>query len=402
MNVSGAIRSIALRRNLDAMSIFYEERSAVSKRFHLKLLGVAMPGLSFFFRGLILDTCEHFCIEFLTNRSHSDGYDVALQMGARLPQNYVVRNSRFKGKWGPEECASNLPFQLKRGHTFWMQVLLTAEAYFISVNGFHFAEYEHRMPYRWLSSVEVRGDVTDIVIDQYYVTEYPNRLPASMASPLPFVYESCITNSMNETERSTIPREWLRIDVPSKYLKLKRQLHNQLTLPFYGRMPQKDKLTEGRALRIEGRVRLLPQSFSVALQRGQDIWPQPTVSFYFCPSFARHSRAKLGKAIITRSAYINGAWVKREVSRLHTNFGPGKAFVILIACRRNGYELFVNNKSLLRFKHQMNPAGVDIVNIRGDIKLWDVVVESTRLIQGRTARSIFERAFGTLRPGRSE
>ncbi|XP_030565031.1 galectin-4 isoform X2 [Drosophila novamexicana] len=388
MNIYEGARSIALRRDLDAMSIFYEERSAASRRKQFKLIEPPVPGLCFFFHGLILGDCEHFVIDFLTKRKNErcDTCDVVLQIGARLPQNYIVRNSRLMGKWGPEENSSNLPFQLKRGKTFWMQVLLTDNSFYISVNGFHFAQYNYRMPYRWLTGVEVRGDVSDMVIDIFYVTEYPIRVSRSAATVIQYVDKPFRDFSLEVD--STMPLDWVHIDAPTKFLERGRNPHAQLTVPFYGRIQNDEKFTDGHVLRIEGRVRIMPQSFSVTLQRGQNIWPQPTVSLFFSPNFLRSSRAKVGKAIITRSAYINGTWVSREVTRLHTHLGPGKAFVLIIACRKNFYELFVNSYSLLTFKHQMNPADIDMVNIRGDVKLWNVVVERVKLPPKPPSRSL--------------
>ncbi|XP_062142313.1 galectin-6 isoform X1 [Drosophila sulfurigaster albostrigata] len=383
MDVYKGIRSIALRRGLDAMSIYYKERYAASRRKKLKLFEPPIPGLTFVFHGLIQIDCEHFAIDFLTRQTitNSENYDIILQIAPRLPQNYIVRNSRLMGKWGPEENSSNLHFPLKRGKYFWIQVLLTEESFYISVNGFHFTKYNYRMPYKWLKAIEVSGDVTDVIIESFYVKEYPVRLVRSFNIDLSYT-------STWSKDFHTIPAEWLRIDIPSKFLKHVSSPQVQLTLPFYGRIPEEEKLTDGRALRIEGRVRLMPQSFSVALQRGFCIWPQPTVSLLFRPSFVRNSHVKVGKAIITRSAFINGAWVNREVSRLHTHLRPGKAFVIVIACRKQCYELFVNSKLLLAFKHQMNPADVDIVNIRGDVKLWNIVVESAKVPQRKSGRSI--------------
>ncbi|XP_022222443.1 galectin-8 [Drosophila obscura] len=403
MNFLPGAATIALRRERDAMSMFYEERTAANRRKHYKLQDPPRPGLSFFFHGLILSACEHFTIDFLTveGKEKGDHCNVLLQLGARLPQNYIVRNSRLMGKWGPEENSSPLGFQLIRGDTFWMQVLLTVESFYISVNGYHFAEYAHRMPYRWLASIDLRGDIDEIVIDKYYVTEYPIRLSQSVARALPFVYDSNILKWLNGEATSTL-QNWDSLDNLSRLQRATRQITANLTLPFYGRVPNHEKLVEGRAVRIEGRVRLMPQSFSVALQQGQQIWPQPTVSFYFSPSFLRKTRDKVGKVIVTRSAYLNGSWVKTKVSRLNTSLRPGKAFVILIACRPNYYELFVNSKLLLGFKHQMNPECVDIVNIRGDVRLWDVVIETTRLGRRRTGKSIIQRAIRTLRQSHLE
>ncbi|EDW80224.2 uncharacterized protein Dwil_GK18874 [Drosophila willistoni] len=402
MNIFPGARTIALRRDLDAMSVFYEERSAANRRKHFKLMEAPMPGLSFFFHGLILSACEHFAIDFITRKyelSHNsagngngDG-DVLLQIAGRLPQNYIVRNSRLMGKWGIEENSSNLFFQLVRGKSFWMQVLLTEESFYISVNGFHFVEYHHRLPYRWLVGIDVHGDVSDVVVNNFYVNEYPILLSETLARPLACVYNSPVIQWVEDGR--FLPREWLRVDDAIATMKKLHKIHrSQITLPFYGRIPEIEKLTEGRAIRIEGRVRLMPQSFSVTLQRGQEVWPQPTASFFFSPSFLRNCRDKLGKAIITRSAFLNGCWVNREVTRMHTNLRPGSAFVIIIACRQSYYEVFVNSEKLLKFKHQMNPDIVDIVNIRGDIRLWEVVIES---FAQSTARLAIGRALANLR-----
>ncbi|KAH8284473.1 hypothetical protein KR044_004083, partial [Drosophila immigrans] len=369
MDVYKGIRSIALRRDLDAMSIYYKERYAASLRTKFHLPYPPRPGLTFIFHGLIQIDCEYFAIDFLTRyqKQQFDDNDIIMQVAARLPQNYIVRNFRLLGKWGPEENSSNLPFPLKRGKFFWMQVLLTEEAFYISVNGFHLTKYDYRLPYKWLHAIAVSGDVSDVIVDSFYVKEYPIRIVRS--------FDRLFDYGANWAHEHSMPRNWLSINIPSKFLKHVGSPHPPLTLPFYGRILEEEKLTDGRALRIEGRVHLMPQTFSVALQRGFCIWPQPTVSLLFRPSFVRNSRVKVGKAIITRSAFVKGAWVNREVSRLHTHLRPGKAFVIIIACRKHCYELFVNSKLLLAFKHQMNPAEVDMVNIRGDVRLWNVAIE---------------------------
>ncbi|XP_034471645.1 galectin-8 [Drosophila innubila] len=382
MNIYKGTRTIALRRDLDAMSMYYQERSSAGQHTYFKLHEPPRTGLSFIFHGVILSDCEHFAIDFRSRQkdeNNDDSCDILLQIGPRLPQKYIVRNFRLMGKWGPEESSSNLPFQLKRGKSFWMQVLLTSESFYISVNGYHFATYGYHMPYRWLDSVDVCGDVSDILIHTFYVTEYPIRVIRTITHFLSF-------NNRESKDYPTMPLDWLRIDVPSKFLRHKSLSRTEahLSLPFYGRIADDVKLTDGRALRIEGRVRIMPHRFSVALQRGFNIWPQPTVSLLFRPSFIRNSRAKVGQAIIARSAFINGAWVNREVSRTHTYLKPGKAFVIIIACRKNFYEVSVNNKLLLTYKHQMNPADIDIVNIRGDVKIWNVVVETARVSRGKS------------------
>ncbi|XP_017004041.1 galectin-4 [Drosophila takahashii] len=380
--------TVALRRDMDDMSLFYEERSAAHRRKHFKVIQCPRPGLCFVFHGMILDACEHFAIDFLTKQGSEicDDCDVLLQIGSRLPQNYITRNSRLKGMWGPEENSSYLSFQLTRGKSFWMQILLTEECFLISVNGYHFAKYVHRMPYRWLEAVDVLGDVSDIVIDTYYVSEYPIRLTHSLPRAIKHL-------SRDFQDEEHLETEWKVLTSLAKMSSKKYLYQPSLPLPFYGKLLEDEVLIEGRALRIEGRVCLMPQRFSIAFQKGQEIWPQPTVSFYFSPCFLRSRNDKVGKAIITRRAYLNGEWVHCTVSRLNTSLRPGGAFVIVIVCRDSYYELFVNNRSLFHFKYQMKPDCVDIVNIRGDIRLWEVVVEGSNIIKKPRVRTNMERAI---------
>lgn len=53
------------------------------------------PGTSFVISGVILRTCERFSINIL---SVSNRQDIALHVNPRLPQNYIVRNSKISGK----------------------------------------------------------------------------------------------------------------------------------------------------------------------------------------------------------------------------------------------------------------------------------------------------------------
>lgn len=71
---------------------------------------------------------------------------------------------------------SPLPFSLKRGNRFAMQVLVTESEYYISVDGRHFASFRHRLPYGKVTCLQVVGDVTDVQVEQMNVLEYPDKL----------------------------------------------------------------------------------------------------------------------------------------------------------------------------------------------------------------------------------
>lgn len=102
--------------------------------------------------------------------------NIALHINPRLPQNYVVRNCRVAGSWGKEEVTSPLPFLLRRGRAFAMQVLVTETEYFIAVDGRHFAAFRHRLPYAKVNSLQVYGDVLDVQVDQLSILQYPDQV----------------------------------------------------------------------------------------------------------------------------------------------------------------------------------------------------------------------------------
>ena len=119
--------------------------------------------------------CDYrFSINFVIENSTRD---VALQINPRLPQNYIVRNTKAKGVWGKEEVSSALPFSLHRGSKFAIQIFITDSDYLISVNGIHFAKYAHRLPYTSVSTIEVKGDVENVSMERGEVECYPEHIP---------------------------------------------------------------------------------------------------------------------------------------------------------------------------------------------------------------------------------
>lgn len=101
--------------------------------------------------------------------------DIALHINPRLPQNYVVRNSKINGRWGKEETTSAFPFTLQRGEPFAIQILVTEPEFLISINGKHFASFAHRIPFDRITTLQVIGDVSDVNVQQVPVQLYPDK-----------------------------------------------------------------------------------------------------------------------------------------------------------------------------------------------------------------------------------
>ncbi|KAH8323242.1 hypothetical protein KR067_003329 [Drosophila pandora] len=368
---------------------FYEYTDVLPK-YRNDHLGELREGVSFTITGRLALTCERFSINLAHN---NDKKDVALHINPRLPQNYIVRNTKVQDIWGREEVASALPFVLRRGDNFSIQVLVTDACYMISVNGQHFAEYAHRIPYQDVRVLEVKGDVDNVEMQQSLVLSYPQRTPASEAKNI----ELRLNEGVDEIDASVeeavnIPQEWCLISAPSKHLSDEgspKSSHSAgdlgLTLPYYGALPP-NSLCEGRCLKIEGRVRLLPHSFYINLQEGQDIWPHPVIAFHLNPRFSRSGGGAIGKAVVCRNAWENGQWGEEERSELDTNFRPGRTFSLAIVCTKESFEVYVNRQYLTEFKYKVSPERVNTIYIQGDVKLWNVTVEQNPMIRGKNVR----------------
>lgn len=339
-------------------------------------------GICFRVTGKILLTCERyvlnryylmvkkpnniyrsrsFFINFLVNNAAGD---VALHLNARLPQNYIVRNSRINKRWQVEQNTSAIPFTLRRGKRFLMQFLITETAFLISVNGFHFSSYLHCIPYHLISSVVVNGDVTDVSVTMTEVDTYPDRIdiirPVKVTATSKFGALRTTRSGYAELTRNVTG--W-RFGIILKAV----HWQTEIAAPYVGSLP-KNIMKPGHFLNIEGRVKLLPISFYINLQNGVYFWPHPIIAFHFA-SFFSQKRENISKAQIIRSAWYDGEWSPEECSDIDTEFLPGKTFRLAIVCMENAYEVFLNGKFLLEFRYYMRPEVVDTVYIWGDVKL---------------------------------
>lgn len=147
--------------------------------FSCSSLSPLTPGTCFNVTGHTTPNCERFSINLNIQHPRSGQRDIALHINPRLPQNYIVRNCMCNGTWGTEEVTSPLPFRLRRGHAFAVQVLCTETDFFIAVDGRHFAAFRHRLPYHKVTGLQVFGDVTHVQVDQLSVLQYPDNLCAS-------------------------------------------------------------------------------------------------------------------------------------------------------------------------------------------------------------------------------
>lgn len=292
-------------------------------------------GNCFIVSGSVLKHCERFSINLVCGNSKQD---IALHFNPRLPQNYVVRNSRISGSWQKEEVSSEYPFELFRGKKFTVEILVTETEYLLGVNGKHFGKFSHRVPFKKVNSIEVKGDVTDIEIDQAHLDNYPQVIPANILA-------------VNNNSDNNSNKEYMKV-------------------PYYGRLTE--QFTAGKTLYIEGRIKMLPHSFTVNLQQSTYIWPHPIIPLHFNPRFGNQG----GKHIICRNTWVNNKWGKEERTDTQSVFLPGKSFVLTIECQEQGYQIYVDGKLFAEYVFRCDVKFVTTVCIFGDVKLKNVYMLS--------------------------
>ncbi|XP_046388636.1 galectin-6-like isoform X2 [Ischnura elegans] len=278
----------------------------------------------------------------------SDESDYALHFNPRFERNYVVRNCKIGGTWGDEECTSPQSNPFKRGMPFHLYIFVAKNAFLIAVDGNHFCGYGFRLPLSRIHSVHVRGDLSLSGIEHRDCSVYPVPGTGEPAITIPVPTDSCPCTTTDE-EKVFCSQHIIMPDVP-----------------FYGHLPNGIALES--EIEIIGRVKPLPHSFYVNLQRGRQTFPHPEVALHINPRFQSEERL------------ILNSWVKKdhgwgEEVCLHKNriiFRPGSIFNLVIKVSADHYYVFVNSKQVAKYVHRGNPLHVDTVHVQGDVVLQHV------------------------------
>ncbi|KAJ8912838.1 hypothetical protein NQ315_007969 [Exocentrus adspersus] len=88
--------------------------------------------------------------------------DAALHISVRLNQGYIARNSYVNGAWGDEE--GNGTLTIGPAQSFEILILTDTNNFKVAVNGQHFCEYSHKIPFENISHLLIDGDVAITLI----------------------------------------------------------------------------------------------------------------------------------------------------------------------------------------------------------------------------------------------
>lgn len=115
------------------------------------------PGRMIRVQGTVPHGAQRFAINLQCGPNTDPRDDIALHLNFRFVEMCVVRNNLTAMNWGPEETSGGLPLQ--PGSSFEALILCDANSLKVALNGQHFCEFIHRMPFQRISHITVDGDV---------------------------------------------------------------------------------------------------------------------------------------------------------------------------------------------------------------------------------------------------
>lgn len=202
------------------------------------------------------------------------------------------------------------------------------------VNNRHFGAYTHRIPFKKINAIEVKGDVKEVAIDQIYRECYPD-------VPIPNIMTEEISS-----DDASLPVPYI-VKIPGGFTR--------------------------KSIHIVARVKMLPHSITINLQQKHYAWPHPTIPLHINPRF--HG----GKHIVCRNSWSNGKWLKEERTDVSArDLCPGKIFKMIITADAESYSIQINDMLFAEFNYRCDPKIVDTLNIFGDLMLKKVWIEEKK------------------------
>lgn len=120
------------------------------------------PGTVIHIDGHVPHHSERFDINLVTGQDvghHASQHSsIALHFNPRVCEEHVVLNSRHHKSWGHEDTHRH-NHSFHRGSSFSVTIHVESEFYRISVNGSHFCNFHHRMPYHEVGVLWIDGCV---------------------------------------------------------------------------------------------------------------------------------------------------------------------------------------------------------------------------------------------------
>lgn len=143
------------------------------------------PGKMVKIRGKVPPEAIRFAVNYQLGPNLNPRDDIAIHVSPRFPEGFITRNHIESMSWGPEENMG--PMVIQPGQDFEMFLLCERHCFKIAINGRHFAEFVHRLPYHKITHLVIDGDVIVHNIDYEIipVDQNPDIPPVAVGPPAP-------------------------------------------------------------------------------------------------------------------------------------------------------------------------------------------------------------------------
>ena len=259
--------------------------------------------------------------------------DINLHMSIRFHENCIVRNTKQGGRYGSEERGGGLP--LGKGQNFHMLIAVHPHCFKVSINGRHFADYNHRTDFQQIAAIGFSGEfqIQAVSFQQDSTvggSAYPPSYPTGQAAPPAY---------------SPYPGNAPLFNPP---------------VPYSGPIP--GGLYPGRMITIQGTVNPSPTRFHVNLMLGGDI------ALHFNPRFKENC--------IVRNTKSGGKYGSEERQGPGLPLSPNTAFDLKILVEPNVYKIALNNQHYCEYNHRLTALYlIQGLEVGGDVRLSQIYIQ---------------------------
>ncbi|XP_030032131.1 galectin-8 isoform X2 [Manduca sexta] len=264
--------------------------------------------------------------------------DIAVHFNVRMPQCYVVRNTRRHGKWGSEETTAYRLFPFKLDRPFTIEVLVDEKETLFAVDGEHYCNYTHRNPSPTSAAwVQVAG-IKNATLNIQKTSIYPVLSPPIQEVPL----RASIYNPEGEKVH------W-RPNVIAR-----------LT----------NGLPEGYQVVIYGKLRPMLHSFAIDLMDEPREWPRPNIHVH--ANVRAHVESQRERQLVVLNTWFGGWGLERR--QRTARLIPGTYTTFRIVRGPTDWLVFADDVLIGELESRASGDGVKAVRLRGDLFPEDIFI----------------------------